>query len=94
MSLESDESIIRLAKSVAERRMSVRETEHQARLIAKKPHKSAAQETTPAEAAVEERLQRALGTKVRLRHRKGKGRIEVYFHSLDQLDALLDRIAP
>ena len=47
-----------------------------------------------AEISVEERLMRALSTKVRLRQRRGKGRVEIFFHSFEQLDGILDRLAP
>lgn len=94
MTLDSDEGILRLATKIIERKLSVREAEHEARLLTKKPKKTNADQKTPAEQSVEERLQRALGTKVRLRHRRGKGKIEIYFHSLEQLDQLLAQIAP
>lgn len=95
MTLERDTDQIRLADDVITRALPVRETERKARAM--KHSAKAAQKTvgpTPAELQVEERLQRALGTKVRLHHRKGKGRIEVFFHSLDQLDDLLNKMAP
>ncbi|MEE8408799.1 MAG: ParB/RepB/Spo0J family partition protein [Myxococcota bacterium] len=93
MSLDSDEAIMRLATKISKRKLSVREVEREVRLLTKKPKKAMDQQT-PAEQNVEERLQRALGTKIRLRHRRGKGKIEIYFHSLEQLDDLLSRIAP
>jgi hypothetical protein len=31
-------------------------------------------------------------TKVRLHHRRGKGKIEIFFHSLDELDGILSRL--
>lgn len=95
MTLERDLDQMRLADDVVTRALPVRETERKARAM--KHSANAAQKTvgpTPAELQVEERLQRALGTKVRLHHRKGKGRIEVFFHSLDQLDDLLNKMAP
>ena len=92
MTLDSDDKMARLANAAAERHLTVRDTERQARLLRSKPKSSAQAPRTPAEASVEERLQRALGTKVRLHHRQGRGRIEVFFHTLDQLDGLIDKL--
>jgi ParB family chromosome partitioning protein len=92
MTLHGDEAISRLANKIVERKMSVRDTERLARQQHQKPKANAPQ--TPAERDVEERLRRTLGTKVRLKNRRGKGRIEIHFHSLDHLNALLDQIAP
>ncbi|MEA4846792.1 MAG: ParB/RepB/Spo0J family partition protein [Clostridiaceae bacterium] len=39
---------------------------------------------------LEERLKAALGTKVTIRHRNNKGRIEIEYYSNDELDRLLD----
>jgi ParB family chromosome partitioning protein len=92
MTLDSDAAMQKLARDIAERSLSVRDAERLARLSkAAKPARVATK--TPAEANVEERLQRSLGTKVRLKHRKGKGRLEVYFHSLDELDRLLEKLS-
>jgi len=44
----------------------------------------------PHVASVEERLMHSLGTKVRLRHRGGKGKIEIEYYSLEELDRLLE----
>jgi ParB family chromosome partitioning protein len=72
----------RLARDVIERRLSVRETEKLAR---HSPDRD--------QAAVEERLRRALGTKVQLKLRsKTSGRIEIDFFSLEELDGLLSRL--
>ena len=39
--------------------------------------------------AIEERLQQALGTKVRIHHGKKRGKIEIEYYSLDDLDRVL-----
>jgi ParB family transcriptional regulator, chromosome partitioning protein len=96
MTVRDDDLMVKLAHDTLERALSVRELERAARLA--KHHatdkKTQKVQKTPAEITVEERLQRRLKTKVRLHHRKGKGRIEIFFHSLDELDQLLDTIAP
>ena len=81
-----------LAKEILARSFSVRDAERRARQIGKKKPKAAAAAKSANETAVEEKLQRALGTKVRLHHRKGKGRLEVFFYSLEQLDGIIDRV--
>ncbi len=45
---------------------------------------------SPADEAVEAELRGVLGAPVRLVHRAGKGRVEIRFHSLDELERLLD----
>lgn len=92
MTLASEEAMSKLAEQIIDRKLSVRDAERQARLLHAK--KKCTEKRSTSETNVEERLQRSLGTKVRLRQRRGKGRIEVYFHSLDQLDDLLARMAP
>lgn len=42
--------------------------------------------------AVEEELQRSLGTRVRLVYRGGRGRIEIHYYSDEGLEALLDQM--
>ena len=97
MTVTSEAALVKLANDVVARALSVREAERLARHAqsqapAAKARKSGSGRKTPAEAQVEEKLQRALGTKVRLKNRRGKGRIEVYFNSLDELDRLLDKM--
>jgi ParB family chromosome partitioning protein len=95
MSISDEAALCKLANDVAARKLSVRDTERLARLVqAHAKPQTAAGRASPAERQVEDRVQRALGTKVRLRHRRGKGRIEIFFHSLDELDRVLDKIAP
>ena len=92
MMVTNEAHLQKLARDIAERGLSVRETERLARQL-RTSKKKATAERTPAEANVEDRLQRSLGTKVRLKHRNGRGRIEVFFHSLEELDRLLDKMA-
>jgi len=76
-----------MAREVAAKRLSVRETEQRVR----------ARGTAPADdlerRAVEDRLARALGTRVQLKHRADhSGRIVIEYFSLDELDGLLARL--
>ncbi|HET6347227.1 MAG TPA: ParB/RepB/Spo0J family partition protein, partial [Myxococcota bacterium] len=96
MQLNDKQMIVRVADDLVGRRASVRDAETKVRQLSKSKKRGAQAEeeggSSPAEASVEERLQRALGTKVRLRQRHGKGHIEIHFHSLDALDGLLDKL--
>ncbi|SDE39176.1 MULTISPECIES: ParB/RepB/Spo0J family partition protein [Myxococcus] len=82
-----------LAKQVADKKLSVRDTERlvqQSRSSGKKDAGKAAPKQSPQVKALVEELQRRLGTKVRLTERSpGKGTIEVDFFSYDDLDRLL-----
>lgn len=93
MTLDTDKAKEKLAKDIVIRKLSVREAEARARQLKKaSTSKGAAPEQPKAERAVEERIMRSLGTKVRLVNRKGKGRLEIMFHNLDQLEDILDKI--
>jgi len=93
----SAQAITSLAKKVAARGLSVREAERAARTVSSgasgkgkavpaKPEKSAQVRT------LTERLQRALGAKVVIADRRGKGRLEIHYTSYEELDAILDKI--
>ena len=95
MTLGDDASMERLAKEIAQAGLSVRDAEARARKMkAAEKKKAAAAEPSHAARAVEERLMRRFGTKIRLVERRGKGRIEIAFHTLEQLDDLLSRLDP
>ncbi len=94
-----------LARQAVESGWSVRETERQARALREPPPVAAeaeiatppsppADEERPAPSAatlaVEAQLRAVLGAPVRLLHRDGQGRIEIRFHSLDELERLLE----
>ena len=94
MTVNDDTDAVKLANDVAQRKLSVRETEHRARALrlSKKRVKGGSAARSKSEVALEERLQAGLGTKVRLHHRGGKGKLELSFHSLEHLDELVDRL--
>ena len=46
---------------------------------------------TEAERDVRQRLQRALGTRVELKHKGGRGTLEVHFASFAELESLMNR---
>ena len=97
LGLEEAGAIERLARRVVARELSVRQVE----ALVKRERDGHGAGKTPAAPArpsasardLAERLSRALGTRVRVvEEEPGKGRLEVAYHSLDQLDAVLARI--
>jgi ParB family chromosome partitioning protein len=88
---ESDQAD--LAERAASGHWNVRKTELEARRL-RQPEQPEEEPTTPkdrggATSAVEAQLRAALGAPVRLHHKDGKGRIEIRFHNLDELERLL-----
>lgn len=92
LGLVDEGAMKRAAREVVSKKMSVRQTEQLVRK-AKEKKKEAPQKqagSTPEVRAVEEKLQRALGTRVRLVEKgNGKGRIEVDYSSYEELDRIL-----
>jgi ParB family chromosome partitioning protein len=96
LGLENTENIEQTADDIVGKGLSVRQTEDLVRRAqredGRKPPKAKAEEgkKTPAVRDVEDRLQKALGTRVSLRPKDARsGVIEVHYHSLDELDGLL-----
>jgi ParB family chromosome partitioning protein len=93
LGLEAEDEIARLARAVASRGLSVRQTEQ---LVRRKRAKATmAPPPTPSASTrdLETRLRRTLATKVRLvQTAGGAGRIEIEYHSLDELDRLLEHL--
>jgi len=91
LGLSSASQMEELARKVSLQKLSVRETEklvQQARTPA--TGQKASQTLSPQVRAVIEELQRALGTKVRLKDRGGKGTLEVDYFSYEDLERLMN----
>jgi ParB family chromosome partitioning protein len=84
------------AKKILEGGLSVRESEalcgSPARAVSAKAKK--AKKKLPEVADLEDKLIQTLGTKVRIAHKGKKGKIEIDYYSLDELDRLLDILMP
>jgi ParB family chromosome partitioning protein len=95
LGLEEADAIERLARRVVARELSVRQVEA---LVKRERDGGDAPAPSPAPTSanardLEERLTRALGTRVKVFETgPGKGRLEISYHSLDQLDVVLSRI--
>lgn len=98
-----DEAQVALAQQAVAEGWSVRETERRAREAKEGPPAApeaaapdAAAKAKPAlprsaaTEAVEAQLRAALGAPIKLVNKKGKGRIEIRFHSLEELERLID----
>ncbi len=84
--------MIALAHAVASKHLSVRETERRARADSKKKKDKTTEALSPEVRSLTSRLQRALGARVKLIDKKGKGRIEISYTSLEELDRILNKI--
>ncbi|MCP4603969.1 MAG: ParB/RepB/Spo0J family partition protein [Proteobacteria bacterium] len=84
-----------LARSAVTRGFSVREIERRARTqsVKRKTDKDAQNDTGNADLrSLVERLQRALGTRVKVIDHKGSGRLEINYKSYEELDTILSKI--
>lgn len=76
-----------LAQAVVSKGLSVRDLER----LASEPKRQRGKQRTkdPDVAALELRLEDTVAAKVRLKYRGHKGRVEIYFESLDELDRII-----
>ncbi len=95
LAMEDGERMERLALRAARRGLSVRKVEELVRSETSGPvrrPRTGTGESTAEVKSLEERLQRHLGTRVRVVSRSGSGRIEISFHDLRELDRILEII--
>lgn len=89
LAIEGAQAQTEAARKVVSKGLSVREAEAlAARKPAAKRAKAAARD--PHIASLEEKLKKSLGTKVKIAHSGKRGRIEIEYYSLEELDRLLD----
>jgi ParB family chromosome partitioning protein len=91
MAPQSDQET--LAQRAATEGWSVRRTEKEAKTLRDGHKNQTPTPVTPAHRAVEDQLRAALGAPVKLVQKKGVGRIEIRFHSIDELERLIDMMA-
>jgi ParB family chromosome partitioning protein len=87
-------AMLKLARNAVEKGWSVRETERAAKFVgeqgkAKNGEKPAGKTANVRD--LETRLAKALGSKVAVADRNGKGNIQIHFTSYDELDRLLEK---
>ena len=82
---------VRAARSVIKKCFSVRQTEALVKGWSTRPHPSATPD--PNISRLEQDLSTRLGARVRIQHQQnGRGRLEVHYTSLDELDGVLKKI--
>jgi ParB family chromosome partitioning protein len=99
LGLDSNDTMVRLARRVAAREMSVRQVEG----LVRRERADNGNGGAPARPArpsasardLAERLSRGLGARVKVVEAGAdRGYLEIHFHSLDELDALIGRLLP
>ena len=91
LSVVSEKKRSKIAKTIAKKGISVRETENLIRRITE-PRKAKKRIKDPEIMQIEENLQHKLGTKVNILRGKKRGRIEIQFFSNEDLQRLLKMI--
>jgi ParB family chromosome partitioning protein len=98
LAFEHPEEIEKAAKRVVDLSLSVRQTETYVQGLmhpdrAAKKDKKLEQPIDPNVRDVQQRLQRALGLKVHIEDRNGRGKIIIEYGRLEDFDALLEQLA-
>ncbi len=95
LSVPDKEGRAKLTRKLADEKLSVRDTENLARLMANKPAKPAHREPIPAlYKSVARELKAVLKTGVKVKSTKGKNKIEIEFKDERDLERLFDIIVP
>ncbi|NLU11160.1 MAG: ParB/RepB/Spo0J family partition protein [Tepidanaerobacter acetatoxydans] len=95
LSIQNKKDRYDLAKKISSDALSVRQTEQMAKKISdeSKQKKNARQkEINPVILDITEKLQRSLGTRVRIKGNERRGKIEIEFYSGDELERILEVI--
>lgn len=89
LTIDDKQGQLRAAKEIIKRGLSVREAENLCKRLSQ-PQLKKEKEKEPEVVELENRLKQALGTKVKIDHKGNKGKIEIQYYSLDELDRLLE----
>src|SRR5688572_5427879 len=93
LALSTQKAQASVLQTVMNLSLSVRQTEELVRKLAgQKPLKAAKPKRSADVNDVERRLQKSLGTEVSLKYGKKGGSITIYYHSDEELDALLEKM--
>jgi len=93
MALDSPVEIERLARRIVERGLSVRHTEEiVAGMVTPHPKVEKEREVDPNVREAENLLQRALGVRVAITDRQGKGKILIEYRSLEDFDRIVEAL--
>lgn len=90
---QPDEAILRAAREVIAKNLSVRATEALVRAHkSDEPASSSPEPRTAAHRELEDQLRHRFGVKTVVREKGGRGALELHFHTLDELDELLAKL--
>ncbi len=94
MMLDDPEALVRVARRVAEKALSVRQTEELVYSMTQPAEKAVREKkkTDPNVRAAEQELERLLGTRVEIKDRKGKGKIVIEYSSLEEFDRIIEAL--
>jgi ParB family transcriptional regulator, chromosome partitioning protein len=95
LAVADEQKQIRLCEKIIQKNLSVREVEHMVRPHAqqrRQPPYSVVQD--PYTQSAKEDLEKILGTKVTITHRKKRGKIIIDYFSLDDLNRIIELIKP
>jgi len=94
LGLADPQAMVRLARMAVRRSMSVRQLEEKvAGRRSDRGRKRTPPSRSPEIRQLEEKLQRSLKARVRIHDRSGRGRIEISYASLEELDRLLEALS-
>ncbi|MDK2877734.1 MAG: ParB family transcriptional regulator, chromosome partitioning protein [Thermoanaerobacteraceae bacterium] len=93
LAIEDKKERLKIAKKISESNMSVRETEETVKIKTQEKKKNKNQEINPVFIDITEKLQRALGTRVKVKGTEKRGKIEIEYYSEDELERILETIA-
>jgi ParB family chromosome partitioning protein len=92
LGINDEQALLALARAVAEKNLSVRETEALIRKAQAPPEPRPEPATDVHTRAAEEKLRLALGTRVKIARRGKGGRLEIAFANEDELQRLYERL--
>jgi ParB family chromosome partitioning protein len=90
LGLTDEEKMLGVSKIIVKKNLSVRQTENMVKRL-KEPKRSV-ELKDPVVEVCEQELMNFLGTKVRIRHGKRRGKIEIEYYSLEDLERILEKI--
>jgi ParB family chromosome partitioning protein len=94
LSVEGKKDRLLLAQKIIDGNLSVRQVEELSKneFMSNKKKKNAPKEINPVFIELTDKLQRSLGTKVKIKGTEKRGKIEIEFYSTDELERLLEML--
>ena len=92
LSLESAEAQVEIAHQIVNKGLSVRDVERRVKAATETASPQSAKRKDPNTREAEGRLEHALGTKVRIRRRGKRGRLDIEFYSEDDLQRIYETV--